>query len=123
VLRSELFRAGFVATNSFGELLGAGFAVPFLERLVRDLSFDQKLREFAALSFVCSYMALDSGHTSFMPDGLEDGWQFVRLVKLGDESSRGFPCELWSSVLRLQRLAPSALVTESPVSWSQFQVQ
>jgi hypothetical protein len=38
------------APNALGKLPAARLAIPFLERLVRDLSLDEQLREFPPLS-------------------------------------------------------------------------
>ena len=45
------FFGGCFSNHPFREFLGSGFAVPLLVGLVRNLSFDEQLREFAPLSF------------------------------------------------------------------------
>jgi hypothetical protein len=47
--RNGLLSARAFSRRSFRKLSASGFTIPFFERLVRDLSLDEKLREFTPL--------------------------------------------------------------------------
>ena len=56
-----------LARNAFRELLPTRFTIPFLERLVRDLSFDEKLSKFTSLCLALERHSASDGDKIVSP--------------------------------------------------------
>jgi hypothetical protein len=85
VFRLRFLSSGGLACGPFRKLLASRFTIPFLERLVRDFSFNEKLRELAPLRLALE-RHLSVASTQIVAPGepqlaLPSAWVLRRLVE------------------------------------------